>query len=174
MHAQALHSQKPMPALALNVSPVGWPKALEGVAGNLYGQRVRPGQGVPSACLPQHDILRSLRLRQTRWLNVSYTLKHNLWQRAIDDKLLGYVFARSIGVPTPSVLFCDDRGPSSLPDVWPKSWGCCFVIKPLCARGSNKNLAFLPAPARIAAHSACFVSSCDCLRWVQRFWRHAR
>lgn len=92
---------------------------------------VRPGQGATSACLPQHDYLRYVRLRQTRWLNSSYVLSNNIWQRAIDDKILGYIFARSVGVPTPSVLFCDDRGPKALPEEWPPEWGCCFVIKPL-------------------------------------------
>ena len=32
---------------------------------------------------------------------------------------------------TPSVLFCDPRGPAALPEEWPASWGCCFAIKPL-------------------------------------------
>ena len=39
--------------------------------------------------------------------------------------------ARAVGVRTPSVLFCNARGPGSLPTVWPSSWGCCFAIKPL-------------------------------------------
>ena len=50
-----------------------------------------------------------------RWLNASHVMNKGLWQRAIDDKLLGYVFARAHGVPTPSVLFCDPRGPPALP-----------------------------------------------------------
>ena len=66
-----------------------------------------------------------------RWLNASHVMNKGLWQRAIDDKLLGYVFARAHGVPTPSVLFCDPRGPPALPERWPEEWGCCFAIKPL-------------------------------------------
>ena len=44
---------------------------------------------------------------------------------------VGYIYARSLGVSTPSVLFCDSRGYSALPATWPLSWGCCFVLKPL-------------------------------------------
>ena len=36
-----------------------------------------------------------------------------------------------VGVATPSVLFCDPRGPLFLPEEWPTEWGCCFAIKPL-------------------------------------------
>lgn len=122
--------------MASNASQVhGWPKVQPEAAnystlapGSL---QIRPGQGIPSACLAQQDYLRYVRLRQARWLNTSYVLRQNMWQRAVDDKLMGYIFARSIGVPTPSVLFCDDRGPQALPEVWPEEWGCCFVIKPL-------------------------------------------
>jgi len=89
--------------------------------------------GFPSPCARDEDILYLVRRRQHRWLNASYVLDKGLWQRAIDDKLIGYIFARSVGVATPSVLFCDPRGPMALPDVWPQSWGCCFAIKPLCA-----------------------------------------
>ena len=96
-----------------------------------FHQPVRPGRGVVSTCPREIDFLRQLRLRQSRWLDASYATQRNLWQRAIDDKLLGYVYARSVGVRTPSVLFCDERGVSALPREWPEAWGCCFVIKPL-------------------------------------------
>ena len=131
------------PLLASNASRVhGWPKPKRGeenlslaltapIAGSSFSTFIRPGQGATSACLPKHDFLRHVRMRQGRWLNSTHVLSHNLWQRAIDDKLLGYIFARSVGVPTPSVLFCDDRGPMALPEEWPPEWGCCFVIKPL-------------------------------------------
>ena len=108
---------------------MGWPQATASP-----GQRamaIRPATGMPSPCRSEVDILYQLRKRQTRWLNTSFVLQRGLWQRAIDDKLLGYIFARSQGVATPSVLFCDVRGPLALPDAWPASWGCCFAIKPL-------------------------------------------
>ena len=78
------------------------------------------------------DYLKYLRRRQYRWQNnMTYLRHHGLWQAAIDDKLIGYLYARSVGVATPSVLFCDPRGYSALPLEWPASWGCCFVLKPL-------------------------------------------
>ena len=92
---------------------------------------LRPDPGFLSTCPKRYDYLLKLRQRQTRWLNSSHAVRRGLWQRAIDDKLLGYIFARSVGVLTPSVLFCDTGGVQTLPQTWPRSWGCCFVIKPL-------------------------------------------
>ena len=92
---------------------------------------IQPATGIISTCPREDDILYYLRRRQSHWLNTSYALTHGLWQRAVDDKLLGYIYARSLGVATPSVLFCDPQGPIALPETWPESWGCCFAIKPL-------------------------------------------
>ena len=103
------HARSVTALLATNATNVhGWPK-LKARSDDLImpagknSTLVRPGQGATSACLPQHDYLRYVRLRQTRWLNSSYVLSNNIWQRAIDDKILGYIFARSVGVP---IAFC--------------------------------------------------------------------
>ena len=78
------------------------------------------------------DFLKSLRQRKRRWLKrPRYLARHGLWQAALNDKLLGYVYARSVGVATPAVLFCSADGFAALPARWPEHWGCCFVIKPL-------------------------------------------
>ena len=106
-----------------------WPKGS--VASTRHSHAITPAVGFSNPCPTSQDFLYLLRKRQTRWLNASYVLEHGLWQRAIDDKLLGYIYARSVGVATPSVLFCDPRGPLFLPEEWPTEWGCCFAIKPL-------------------------------------------
>ena len=97
-----------------------------GVSGRTFSQR-----GRTSDCRPNQDFLMELQLRQDRWRNKDHVRVKSLWQAAIDDKLIGFLYARSIGVNTPSVLWCDQRGIIALPLVWPKEWGCCFVIKPL-------------------------------------------
>lgn len=66
-------------------------------------------------CSKGEDFLGLLRRRKQRWLNRSYVLERSLWQRAIDDKLLGYIFAREHGVRTPDVLWCSSRGVNALP-----------------------------------------------------------
>jgi len=70
-------------------------------------------------------------MRQNRWSDRQFVNKHNMWQAAIDDKIVGAVYARSLGVQTPSVMWCNTKGVHALPSKFPESWGCCFVIKPL-------------------------------------------
>lgn len=111
---------------------MGWPTNTGAFAsGQQFKNKITPASGFRNQCPLFTDYLALVRKRQVKWLNASHVVRHGLWQRAIDDKLLGYIFARSVGVATPSVLFCDPRGPLVLPDVWPTSWGCCFAIKPL-------------------------------------------
>lgn len=89
---------------------------------------VRPMKGHLSNCPKGEDYLVKLRERKRRWQNGTMS---QIWQSAVDDKLIGYIYARSIGVRTPSVLWCNSRGYTALPLRWPKEWGCCFVIKPV-------------------------------------------
>lgn len=92
---------------------------------------VKPMLGRQSRCRPGEDFLYELQMRQDRWRNPVRVLSNSIWQAAIDDKLIGFIYARSIGVHTPAVLWCDSRGVSALPRKWPATWGCCFAIKPL-------------------------------------------
>jgi hypothetical protein len=88
-------------------------------------------RGYRSSCPKNEDFLIELQKRHRRWSSLKYVKRKSLWQAAIDDKLIGYMYARSIGVHTPSVLWCNAGGLSALPMKWPKRWGCCFAIKPL-------------------------------------------
>ena len=94
-----------------------------------------PHTGLLSTCSAKEDFLSLLRRRKDRWMETDYVARTGLWQAAVDDKLLGFVYARSRNIRTPDVLFCHSKGYSALPRQWPKTWGCCFVIKPL--RGYN-------------------------------------
>ena len=93
--------------------------------------RIPPMPGRKSKCTEGKDFLYELQMRKDRWMDPARVLKESLWQAAIDDKLIGYMYARSIGVATPSVLWCDVIGVHALPSLFPESWGCCFVLKPL-------------------------------------------
>ncbi|KAL1505067.1 hypothetical protein AB1Y20_008827 [Prymnesium parvum] len=93
--------------------------------------RVAPQPGVQAHCRRGQSFLMELKARQMRWADEAYVRKKNLWQAAIDDKLVGGVFARSIGVNTPSILWCSAKGVQALPIRFPASWGSSFVIKPL-------------------------------------------
>ena len=77
------------------------------------------------------------------------------WQRAIQDKLIGASFARSLGVNAAPIHFFGRLG--DLPDKWPSSWGRHLVFKPVsafssrgaCPRDSNPRAAAEPAPWRL-------------------------
>ena len=88
-------------------------------------------------CPVKHDFLVQLRQRMQRWRSSEYVKRNNLWQAAIDDKIIGGVFARSMGVDTPSILWCSSRGMNALPAKFPASWGRNFVLKPLYGYNDN-------------------------------------
>jgi hypothetical protein len=88
-------------------------------------------RGALSRCPRGQDFLVEIQARQGRWQNTTTLKATGLWQAAINDKLIGFVYARSVGVRTPSVLGCYPNGILGLPRRWPVRWGCCFVLKPL-------------------------------------------
>ena len=71
--------------------------------------RVTPKKGQQASCEQGQDFLIELKYRQNRWEQRQYIIKKNIWQAAIDDKIVGGVFARSVGVDTPSILWCSAR-----------------------------------------------------------------
>lgn len=87
--------------------------------------------GLHTPCGKDTEFNALVQRRQRRWKDGQYIVRRGLWQAAIDDKILGFVFARKLGIVTPDVLFCHSKGYSMLPEAWPRTWGCCFVIKPL-------------------------------------------
>ena len=73
----------------------------------------------------REDYLVLVQERLQRWHNRRYD--PNMWPLIINDKLLGYAFAHSIGVRTPRVLFCSADGLAGLPAKWPAAWGPRFA-----------------------------------------------
>ena len=83
----------------------------------------------------REDYLVLVQERLQRWHNRRYD--PNMWPLIINDKLLGYAFAHSIGVRTPRVLFCSADGLAGLPAKWPAAWGPRFAVKPLYGTNSD-------------------------------------
>jgi hypothetical protein len=89
----------------------------------------------PGCRNPREDYLVLVQERLQRWHNRKYD--PNMWPLIINDKLLGYAFAHSIGVRTPRVLFCSADGLAGLPAIWPAAWGPRFAVKPLYGTNSD-------------------------------------
>ena len=82
---------------------------------------------------PRLDYLSLLDQRTRRW---SKPVGRTLWPFSINNKLLGYLFALSVGVRTPQILFCS-RSLAGLPAAWPRAWGRRFAVKPLFGTNSR-------------------------------------
>ena len=79
----------------------------------------------PAACSDDVNILSLMPERLTRWKSGDRG-----WASALENKIVGWAFARSLGVATPRILHCASR-PADLPPAWPSQWGARFVVKPL-------------------------------------------
>ena len=92
-----------------------------------WPSRVPPG--APPVCSDGDDVLEHFRERKLRWQ------QHRPWTAALHSKLVGYAFARSLGVETANVYFCGKL--EDLPAQWPAAWGRRLVVKPLDGHSST-------------------------------------
>ena len=90
---------------------------------------------VPNNCTLKYNFGALLQSRQSRWSHLKnpYTRP---WQIDVNDKFLGYAYARAYGVRTPRLLDCPSSA-VALPTSWPSNWGSDFVVKPLLGFSSR-------------------------------------
>lgn len=99
------------------------------------------------SCDRNEDYHRLLAARKSNWVSRDgeegteksrvYLRQHNLWQAALDNKLVAYFFARSLGIRTPIIHACEPRGAAHLPITFPPEWGDSFVLKPVAGFNAN-------------------------------------
>ena len=87
-----------------------------------------------NTCDPSEDYHRLVHHRIRHWINdrqdFTYLREHDLWQAALDNKLIGYFFARAQGVNTPPLYACEPQGVNHLPATFPDALGSSYVVKP--------------------------------------------
>ena len=67
--------------------------------------------------------------RMVDWKNSTYIESNQLWQHTVNHKLIGYLFAHSLGVRTPRLLGClESRKPQP---AYSPSWPDEVVVKPI-------------------------------------------
>jgi len=101
----------------------------------------------PSSCPDFDTFSGKLEDRILHWNNKEYREKIGLWQHLVNNKLLGYAFAKGYGVSTPRVLHCSTEL-ADLPEEWPAEWGTAFVVKPL-AGTTNQGVVLVNASVDI-------------------------
>jgi len=97
---------------------------------------------VQNTCDQSENYLQLVTNRIKRWepwknKESVYLHRNNLWQASLDTKLIGYFFANSLGVRTPTVHACEPGGALFLPQIFPASWGGKFVVKPIMGFNSE-------------------------------------
>lgn len=118
----------------------------------------KPGRAFNN-CPPEHDYHVKVLERRKRWrraMTNSFDLAETgaIWQMALDAKLLGMLFAQSLGVRTAQMIGCYTAGPAALPDKFPESWPDRVVIKPVLGANGEGALHRHPLPFNAAMRAA--------------------